>query len=78
MKMKQKIAIYSIVLLFSVFAFGLYQAWQQKRNPFAANTLIKNPNESRTVLNNQYFSEINIPNEISLLHKKSKKQKYFE
>ena len=42
MEMKQKTAHYSVALLFFVFAFGLYQAKQQNKYPFAENTHIEN------------------------------------
>ena len=78
MEMKQKTAHYSVALLFFVFAFGLYQAKQQNKNPFAENTHIENFYQNRTVLNNSYISGIRIPNESSKFNQKSMKLIYFE
>ena len=61
MEMKQKTANLCVGLLFFVFAFGLHQAWQQNRNPFAKNTY-----------NDVYISDITVSNNhFDRLHKES-------
>ena len=50
--MKQKTANLCVGLLFFVFAFGMHQAWQQNRAPFAKNTHNDLNNSDLTVLNN--------------------------
>ncbi|GEM_PF-4140062 len=62
MEMKQKTVNLCVGLLFCVFAFGIHQAWQQNRNPFARNTHNEVHNIELTVSTNDFFGNIWVQN----------------
>ena len=64
MKMKRKTVNYCLALLLFVFSFGMYQARQQHRNPFAGSTSIESPTGSQTVMNNTYSGNIKMRNKV--------------
>jgi hypothetical protein len=60
--MKRKIANQSLVILFLIVVFGLFQAWKESRNPFAfisnKNSIIVKSNNKSTKSVSFYTNKI--------------------
>ena len=63
MEIKQKTANLCVGLLFFVFAFGMHQACQQNKNPFARNIQNEIHNTELTVSTNHSFGNFRVQNE---------------
>jgi hypothetical protein len=63
---KNKVANWSLVILVLIFAFGIFQAWNKSRNPFAFYIKNKNMIKKSNYLSNN-FAELNNKNDSTFI-----------